>query len=142
MNSTLETIRGSWPTKDREIAEANRRFLRSCIEEIPFELREQFLSALEWAETTERWDEIIIENTVKQSAYDFEEMQVIEQEIKTLIEAIRSTRDVDSIKALRATTREVVERMNERRHQQETKRLEESVKMRALVADKKGLSVP
>jgi len=44
--------------------------------------------------------------------------------VLTLIGAIRVTKDVDSIKALRAVTRETIERMEERKRQEELKRLQ------------------
>ena len=53
MNKTLETIRGSWITRDREIAEANREYLHTAADQIHTDLREKFLSVLEWSERTE-----------------------------------------------------------------------------------------
>jgi hypothetical protein len=52
MNKTLETIRGSWLTRDRETAEAIRNSLRDSVDQIPVYLRENLLSVLDWAENT------------------------------------------------------------------------------------------
>jgi len=57
MNKTLETIRGSWITRDRETAEANRNILRNSIDWIPADLREKFLNVPDWAERTEQWSD-------------------------------------------------------------------------------------
>ena len=50
MNKILETIRGSWITREHEIAEADREYLRTVTEQIPTELREKFLNVLEWSD--------------------------------------------------------------------------------------------
>jgi len=42
MNKSLETIRGSWLTRETETAEANREVLRNSIDQIPANLREKF----------------------------------------------------------------------------------------------------
>jgi len=41
MNKTLETIRGSWITRDRETAEANRDILQKSIDQVPADLRDK-----------------------------------------------------------------------------------------------------
>jgi len=46
-------------------------------------------------------------------------------QIKGLIQAIRVTKDVDSMRALRTVAPETIERMEERNHQQELNRLQE-----------------
>jgi hypothetical protein len=127
MNKTLETIRGSWTTRDREIAEANREYLRSAIDQIPHELREKFLSVIEWAESTEQCADIIIDGACRDSDRHLKEIMFLEAQIKGLIQAIRVTKDVASIRALRATTRETIERMEERNRQEELKRIQGAV---------------
>jgi hypothetical protein len=67
MNKTLETIRGSWITRDRETAEANRAILHNSLDQIPADLREKFLSVLDWAERTEAWSGIIIDGACQDS---------------------------------------------------------------------------
>jgi hypothetical protein len=124
MNKTLETIRGSLLTRDRETAESNRNTLRNSIDQIPANLRDRLLSVLEWAENTEGWNDAIIDVTAKNSEGHINENVFLEAQIKTLIQAVRVTKDVDSIKALRAVTRETIERMEERKHQEELKRLQ------------------
>jgi|ERR1700730_9206133 len=79
MNSTLETIRDSWLTRDREVAEENRHYLRQNIDEISAEFRDKFLSVLKWAENTEQLDDIV-DHSIKQSATDSEEVQFIERQ--------------------------------------------------------------
>jgi len=131
MNKTLESVRGSWITRDSEVAEECRNHLRQSIDKIPTELRESFQIVLDWAETTEQWDDLIIDCTAKHLEERFKEVQFVETQIKGLIDAIRSTKDVESINALRAVTRETLERMNERKHLQELKNLEDSMKFQA-----------
>jgi hypothetical protein len=50
----------------------------------------------------------------------------LEAQIKALIQAIRVTKDVNSIRRLRAVTRETIERMRDRKRQEELKRLPSS----------------
>jgi hypothetical protein len=124
MNKVLETIRGSWITRDHEIAEANREYLRTVIDQIPADLREKFLNVLDWSERTEKWSDIIIEGACKDSDRRLNEIIFLEGQIKILIQAIRITQDVESIRTLRATTRETIERMEEGKRQEELKRLQ------------------
>jgi hypothetical protein len=124
MNKTLETIRGSWITRDYEIAEANREYLRTVTDQIPGDLREKFLNVLDWSERTEKWSDIIIDGSCKDSDRRMNEIIFLEAQIKILIQAIRVTKDVDSIRTLRAITRETIERMEERKREEELKRLQ------------------
>jgi hypothetical protein len=125
MNKTLETIRGSWITRDHEVAEANREYLRTTLDRIPADLREKFLNVLDWSERTEQWSDIIIDGACKDSDRRIYEIMFLEAQIKVLVQAIRVTKDVDSIRALRAVTRETIERMEERKREEELKRLQE-----------------
>ena len=125
MNKILETIRGSWITRDHEIAEANREYLRSVLEKIPGDIREKFLNVLDWSERTEQWSDIIIDGACKDSDRRLNEIIFLEAQIKVLIQAIRVTKDVESIRTLRATTRETIERMEERKREEERKRMQQ-----------------
>ncbi len=116
MNKVLETIRGSWITRDHEIAEANREYLRGTLDRIPADLREKFLNVLDWSERTEQWSDIIIDGACKDSDRRLN---------KIIFLAIRVTKDVESIRQLRATTRETLERMEERKREEDLKRLQE-----------------
>jgi hypothetical protein len=49
----------------------------------------------------------------------------LEAQIKILIQVIRLTKDVESIRMLRAITRETIERMEERKREEELKQLQE-----------------
>ena len=49
----------------------------------------------------------------------------MEAQLKILIQAIRVTKDVESKRMLRATTRETIERMEERKREEDLKRLQE-----------------
>ena len=53
------------------------------------------------------------------------EIIFLEAQITILIQAIRVTKDVDSIQALRAITREAIERMEQRKREEALKRLNE-----------------
>src|SRR6266478_291723 len=99
MNKSLETIRHSWLTRETETAEADRAVLRNSVDQIPIDLREKFLSVLDWAERTEQWSDIIIDGACKDSERHINEIIFLEAQIKGLIEAIRLTKDVDSIRA-------------------------------------------
>jgi hypothetical protein len=125
MNKILETIRGSWIPRDHEIAEANREYLCTVLDQIPADLREKFLNVLDWAQRTEKWSDIIIDGACKDSDRRTNEIIFLETQIKILVQAIRVTKDVESIRTLRATTRETIERMEERKREEEQKRLQE-----------------
>jgi len=130
MNKTLETIRGSWITRDRETAEANRAVLRDSIDQIPVDLREKFLSIVDWADRIEQSSDVILDGSTKDWDRLTSEVIFLGTQIKTLVDAIRVTKDVDSIKALRAVTRETIERMEERKREEDMKRLQEEIKVR------------
>src|SRR5229473_1076443 len=124
MNKVLETIRGSWITRDHEIAEANREYLRTVLDQIPSDLREKFLNVLDWSERTEKWSDIIIDGACKDSDRRLNEIIFLEAQIKILIQAIRITKDVESIQQLRLTTRETIERMEQRKREEDLKRMQ------------------
>jgi len=125
MNKTLETIRGSWITRDRETAEANRAVLRDSIDQIPPDLREKLVSIVEWADRIELCNDIIVDGSAKDSDRRLNQIIFLEAQIKILIQAIRLTKDVESIRQLRLTTRETIERMEERKREEDLKRLQE-----------------
>jgi MarR-like DNA-binding transcriptional regulator SgrR of sgrS sRNA len=125
MNKTLETIRGSWITRDREAAETNRAVLRNSIDQISVELHDKFLSVLDWAERTEQFSDLVLDEACNESYWRLNEIGFLEKQTKILIQAIRETKDVDSIKVLRATTRETIERIEERKREEKLKRLQE-----------------
>jgi hypothetical protein len=122
MNKTLETIRGSWITRDRETAKANRSTLRNSIDQIPADLREKLLSVVEWGERIEQFSDVILDGSAKDSVRRVDEIMFLEAQIMVLIQAIRVTKDVDSIRALRVTARETIERAQERKASVETTR--------------------
>jgi len=125
MNKTLETIRGSWITREHEIAEANHQYVRSAADQIPADLREKFLSIAEWVEHTEEWSDKIIDGACTDSDRRVNEIMFSGAQIKILIEGIRVTKDVDSIRRLRAVTTEAIERIEERKREEKLKRLQQ-----------------
>jgi hypothetical protein len=100
MNKTLETVRGSWTTRDRETAEANRNILHNSIEQIPAELHEQFVSVLEWADRIEMSSDMLLEVSVKFEEAQLNEILFLEREVKKLLQGIQQIKDIDSIKTL------------------------------------------
>jgi hypothetical protein len=123
MNKTLEAIRGSWITRDREAAEANRNILHKSLDRIPNDICETFFHVLEWADRTEEWNDLIIDGTAKDCKEHINEVTFLESQIKVLIDAIRSTKTADSIPTVRTTARETIERMRDRKCEEEQKRL-------------------
>jgi hypothetical protein len=91
----------------------------------PAEVRDKFRSVLAWADNIEEWNDVIIDGSCKESDRRIQEIMFLEEQIKILIQAIRVTKDVDSIRALRATTRETIERMEVRKREEDFKRLQE-----------------
>jgi hypothetical protein len=100
-------------------------YLRAVIDQIAADLPEKFLNVLDWSERTERWSDIIIDGACKDSDRRLNELIFLEGQIKILVQAIRVTKDVVSIRTLRATTWETIERMEERKREEDQKRLRE-----------------
>ncbi len=123
MNKALETIQGSWITRDREAAEANRVILHDSLDQIPTNLRETFLSVLEWADRIDASSDILLDVSVKCEERQINEIIFLEGQIKTLIEAIRQTKDIDSIRELRTTARETIDRIRDHKLREEQPRL-------------------
>jgi len=89
-----------------EAAETNRAVLRNSIDQIPTGPREKFLSVLDWAERTKAWSDIIIDGACKDSDRRINEIMFLEAQIMDLIQVIRVTKDTDSLRQLRAVTKE------------------------------------
>jgi hypothetical protein len=123
MNKTLETIRGSWITRDREAAEANRDILRNSITQIPAGLREKFVSVLKWVDSIEASTDTLLNATTKHEEKQIGEILFLEKEFKTLIDAIRQTKDADSIPGLRTSARESIGRIQDHKLREEQTRL-------------------
>jgi hypothetical protein len=118
----IEQIRGTWIARDFETEEANRKHLRNAIDRIPADLREKFLSVIDWAERTEQWSDVIIEGSAKDAVRHIAEIMFLEAQILVLVRAIRSTKDLASIRALRIVTRETIERIQEHACQREVEK--------------------
>ena len=123
MNKTLETIRGSWITRDRETTEANRVILHNSIDQIPASVREKILPVLEWSDRIEASSDILLDVSVKYEEQKINEIIFLDAQIKGLIDAIRQTKDIDSIRQLRTVARQTVERMRDHKNQEERERL-------------------
>ena len=101
MNKTLETIRGSWITRDREAAETNRNNLHKSLDQFPAELREKFASVIEWADRIEMSSDMLLNVSVKFEEAQLNEILFLEAQIKKLLQGIQQIKDIDSIKTLR-----------------------------------------
>ncbi len=132
MNKTLETIRGSWITRDRETAEANRVLLHNSLDQIPAGVREKVVSVLEWADSIEASSDILLDVSVKYEERQINEITFLEDQIRGLIDAIRQTKDIDSIRQLRIVARDTIERMRDRKNQKERERLADELASRNL----------
>ncbi|SRR6266849_9096787 len=131
MNKTLETIRGSWITRDRETAEANRIVLHNSLDQIPTDLREKILPVLEWADSIEASSDMLLDVSVKYEERQINEIIFLEGQIRGLIGAIRQTKHIDSIRQLRTVARDTIERMRDRKNQEERERLADELAGRA-----------
>ncbi len=85
---------------------------------------------MDWADRIEQSSDVILDGSTKDWDRLTSEVIFLGTQIKTLVDAIRVTKDVDSIKALRAVTRETIERMEERKREEDMKRLQEEIKVR------------
>ena len=79
---------------------------------------------MEWADRIELWNDIIVDGSAKDSDRRLNEIIFLEAQIKILIQAIRVTKDVESIRQLRLTTRETIERMEQRKREEDLKRMQ------------------
>jgi hypothetical protein len=125
MNKTLESIRGSWITRDRETAETNRTILRDSIDQIPADLREKVLNVLDWAERTEQFSALVLDEASDDAYRHLNEIRFLQTQIKILIQAIRETKDVNSIQQLQTITKETIQGIKEHKREEELKRLQE-----------------
>jgi len=123
MNKFFEPLRGSWITREREKAEDNRNYIRGAAENIPTEVRERMLLIVDRAESTEQFCDSLIQVTGKDASRQTQKIMFLESQIKGLIQAIRSGKDAES---LRAVARETVERLRERAYREEQERLHAS----------------
>ncbi len=122
MNKIFETLRGSWITRDREKAEDNRNYIHSA-EKIPAEVQERMLLIVDRAESTEEFCDKVIDVTGKDASRHTQEIVFLETQIKGLIRAIRSGKDLES---LRAVANETIQRLRERVDREEQERLRAS----------------
>lgn len=85
-----EELRGTWLARDRERAEANRIYVRANADKIPADVRDQVLAAIEFAEHTEQWDDVLVDGWTKDTQRHIGEINSLKAEIKGLIGAIRA----------------------------------------------------
>jgi hypothetical protein len=123
MNKSLETIRGSWATRDREAAEANRNILHKSLDQIPAELRERFVSVLEWADRIEVSSDMLLDISVKHEEAQTNEILFLEAQIKKLLQGIQQIKDIDSIKAVRVAARDAIDQIGDHKLKKEQVRL-------------------
>lgn len=103
--------------------QADRTILRDSIDQIPLGLRTKLLAVLEETEETQQSFSVFMEFSAKDAERHVQEVMFLEGQIKTLLQTIRATKDADSITALRVTAKETIERIQERKRQEELKRL-------------------
>jgi uncharacterized protein YktA (UPF0223 family) len=123
--STFDAQAATWISTDREAAATNRAVLRDSINQIPADLREKVLTVVDWAERAEQFSDLVLDEACNESYRRLNEIVFLKKQIKILTQAIRETKDVDSIRALRTITRETIERIKERKREEELKRLQE-----------------
>ena len=119
MNKFFEPLRGSWITREREKAEDNRKYIRSA-EKISAEIRERMLLIVDRAEATEEFCDFVVGITGKDASQQTQKIMFLEGQVKVLILAIRSAKDLEP---LRVVAREIVERLQERAYREEQERL-------------------
>jgi len=123
MHKTFETIRGSWITRDRETAEANRNILRNSIDQIPAQLSERFVSVIEWADCIEMSSDMLLDVSVKFEEAQLNEILFLEGQIKKLLQGVQQIKDIDSIKTLRQIARDTIDQISDHKLKQEQKRM-------------------
>jgi hypothetical protein len=127
MNS-LETVRGSWFARDRETAEASRKYLHQVQDEIPADIWKHFECVVTWADKTEAWDDIILDVCIKQSVKQLQDQVFLEDQLSALVRAVRSTWDSGALRLLHADTNKIVEQIQQRKFKEETETMQRSLK--------------
>lgn len=122
---------------DREAAEANRNILRNSLDRIPTDLRDKLLSVLEETEQTQQSFNVFMDFSAKDAERHVQEIIFMETQIKGLLQAIRAT----AIAALRATAKETIERIRERKRQEELKRWPCCTRWRLLLRGRRLLRI-
>lgn len=107
-------------TSDRD---EDRTILRNSIEQIPADLRTKLLCVLEEAGQTDQSFNVFMEFSARDAERHVQEIIFLETQIKTLLQAIRATKDVDSMAVPRTTAKETIERIQDRKRQEELRRL-------------------
>jgi hypothetical protein len=131
MNSLLETVRGSWLARDRETAEASRKYLRQVQDEIPADIWRHLECVVAWADKTEAWDDIILDVSIKQSVKQLQDQVFLEDRLRDLVRAVRSTWDSEALRLLHADTNKIVEQIQQRKFKEETEAMQRSLKQAA-----------
>lgn len=134
MNKTLEAVRGSWTTRDREAAEANRNILRDSLSQIPVDLRDSFVSVVKWAESIEVSSDMLLDVSIKFEESQLKEILFMEGEVTKLLQGIQQIKDIDSIKVLRQIARDTIDRISDHKLKKEQKRLAEELISRSAIS--------
>jgi hypothetical protein len=131
MNSILENVRGSWVTRDRESAEVSRKYLHQVQGQIPPDIQKHLECIVAWADKTEAWNDIILSATIDQSVKQLEDHLFLEERLKDLVNAIRSTWDSEGLRSLHTDMNKIVDQIQKRKLQEETDAMQRSLKQAA-----------
>lgn len=98
----------------------DRQYIRNDADQIPAELREKVLVAIQYAEETEKWNRIIVDGWAKESEKHIAEIAFLKAEIKGLVAAIHAA---TSKKPLCEAADACMQRIPDRAHGKDEKRL-------------------
>ena len=103
----------------------SREYVKRVSDEIPVEIREALLSIVTWAEAMERCCDSWCDAVFKQNEQEAHLNVFLEEQIKELFAAVRTTKHGDGIPALREATRIIHYRIRDWKYEAERKRLQQ-----------------
>lgn len=108
------------------------QYVRAHADKIPADIREKVLAAIENAEETEKWNCVLVSGWAKESEKHIAEIAFLKVEIKGLVDAIRAA---TSKKPLCEAADACMERIRDRAHEEEQKRLAAELAARGVARD-------
>lgn len=110
----------------------NRHYIRNHADQIPAELREKMLVVIQHGEETENWNRVLVGGWAKESEKHIAEIVFLKAQIKGLVDAIHAA---TSKKPLCEAADACMERIRDRAHAEEQKRLAAELASRGVARD-------
>lgn len=110
----------------------NHQYIRANARRVPADIRDQVLAVIEHAEETHKWNLVLVSGWSKESEKHIAEIVFLKAEIKGLVAAIHAA---TSKKPLCEAADASMERIRDRAHAEEQKRLTAELSARGVARD-------